>query len=1327
MSTDIQNYGELLTRQVSTSTINAALDGSKGAGNKRDLTLTCSKDDNSSQLSLIFHHDDDGNGVDLNTATFSANTQIKGVLDPTNGSDVATKSYTDNSVGEVGVVTDTNRDQVIDTLELKHLIDPSGLPPQPGVGTSLKYISSISDQAEHEIGTVAFETLDDNPVVPGGTTTDADLNTNFNISNYKEGTKNLSLQSAYDGSLQIFGNQYLKKFNSFSTQFQANVTYDAAGLSRGFIFRNCNGASRTDTLPSASDIVDAFPTGVDGTSFYFSIVNISSGTDEDLFITVTGNVIINLPILENICIKPGNAGNFLGAFSGSRADIKGGVSGSIGIYYLSTTTWLNDANNNGISYPISLRHTTTGTPSTGIGVGLDFITETAANNQEKGMSINSVSTNVGGGTEAFDFVLNLMAGGAAASEVMRSVSDGSLKIAGSQLYRSIPAASIVDPNSVLYPIGDMLSGLIQRNCNGAARTDQVPTAVDIIAGIPNCQADDTFIFSIFNQSSGPDEIITLSGNMGNGVAVVVGNVFIKPGEAIQFEARIVNATPLSEIVFIQGLGAIPTSIFTITDTTDSDVSTAATLVHNLSSGTPTAGIGTGLNFTTQTTAGNEIGMSLTNVATNVGSGTEAFDFVVNLMAGGATASEVMRSSSDGYLKIANSQLYKNTSDIVDTVSNTIVVNADAINTTYTAAEVLSGFIVRNATATTMDILPTAESIVAAIPNCQIGDTFEFAIQNISTGGPGIDIMLQSNFDFSPPNSLCSANGNITIKQGEIRKFWAIVISNVATFRIAVYGLGIRDSISNGFFDVADTATNTVTNVIDLTHKLKSGSVATNGIGTGINFKSVLTDGSMPSLGSIEFVTMDATNTILRSSKIKLNAVNSGTEQQVFEVNSTGDIELGDANTPTTIYGRGTGIIFNSSVTTNEGLSANQTGSSATYNVSPFTVRGQTTSGTPSAGSATSIPYYMEVRAGVNKFLSRLKTTCTDNVVDEEKGDFVIELLNNTGVSGNAEEKFRTISDGNIQIQGPNLYKKQTGASITIAGPATYTAENILSGLIIRDCSGSSRTDTLITGLGPTGLVQNIPNAVVGTTFNLTIANISGNGEDITLQEVVNFAVIKGITTIKAGESMNAQIVVTDISGGAEKYTMYTLSSSSGGGGGSNGIFTVTDTVLNNVSIPVTLKHLISAGTIATGIGTGMNFVTETTAGEEIGMSLTSVSTNIGAGTEAFDFVLNLMAGGATASEALRVTSDKILTIPTGGDIFLPDNSELRFGDSATADVNIKFDTTNLLTTMAEGNNIIKFENDNKSLIIRDSSDNTVLQALAGGTTVFRKTSNSNNQ
>ena len=205
--TDVQNYGSITTRQLDVSVVNAALNEGSGVGEKRSLTLTCSKDDNSSQLSLILHHDDDGNGVDLNTATFSANTQIKGVLDPTNGSDVATKSYTDNSVGEVGVVTDTNRDQVIDTLELKHLIDPLGLPPQAGVGTSLKYISSISDQAEHEIGTVAFETIvDDSPANPTDTT-DAKLNTNFIVCNYEGGTKNISLRSTKDGSLKLNGSQ----------------------------------------------------------------------------------------------------------------------------------------------------------------------------------------------------------------------------------------------------------------------------------------------------------------------------------------------------------------------------------------------------------------------------------------------------------------------------------------------------------------------------------------------------------------------------------------------------------------------------------------------------------------------------------------------------------------------------------------------------------------------------------------------------------------------------------------------------------------------------------------------------------------------------------------------------------------------------------------------------------------------------------------------------------------------------------------------------------------------------------------------------------------
>ena len=64
------------------------------------------------------------------------------------------------------------------------------------------------------------------------------------------------------------------------------------------------------------------------------------------------------------------------------------------------------------------------------------------------------------------------------------------------------------------------------------------------------------------------------------------------------------------------------------------------IVHQ-TSGTP-AGIGTDLAFTVQTSAGDHKGMILEALTTDVGSGTEDFDFVLKLMEGGATAAEKLR-------------------------------------------------------------------------------------------------------------------------------------------------------------------------------------------------------------------------------------------------------------------------------------------------------------------------------------------------------------------------------------------------------------------------------------------------------------------------------------------------------------------------------------------------------------------------------------------------------------------------------------------------------------------------------------------------------------
>lgn len=69
-----------------------------------------------------------------------------------------------------------------------------------------------------------------------------------------------------------------------------------------------------------------------------------------------------------------------------------------------------------------------GTPAAGIGSGLEFAAETAANNIEVGAAIEAVVTDVTDTSEDFDLVVKLMAAGAAPSEKLRVKSTGDLQI-----------------------------------------------------------------------------------------------------------------------------------------------------------------------------------------------------------------------------------------------------------------------------------------------------------------------------------------------------------------------------------------------------------------------------------------------------------------------------------------------------------------------------------------------------------------------------------------------------------------------------------------------------------------------------------------------------------------------------------------------------------------------------------------------------------------------------------------------------------------------------------------------------------------------------------
>jgi len=85
-------------------------------------------------------------------------------------------------------------------------------------------------------------------------------------------------------------------------------------------------------------------------------------------------------------------------------------------------------------------------------------------------------------------------------------------------------------------------------------------------------------------------------------------------------------------------------------------------------------------------------------------------------------------------------------------------------------------------------------------------------------------------------------------------------------------------------------------------------------------------------------------------------------------------------------------------------------------------------------------------------------------------------------------------------------------------------------------------------------------------------------------------------------------------------------------------FSANDTNNTGITYPGAVVHNTTL-TPGVGIGAGLDYQVETTNNNtETGMRLETVTTDVTAGSEDFDFVVKLMQNGATASEKLRVTS-----------------------------------------------------------------------------------------
>ena len=114
--------------------------------------------------------------------------------------------------------------------------------------------------------------------------------------------------------------------------------------------------------------------------------------------------------------------------------------------------------------------------------------------------------------------------------------------------------------------------------------------------------------------------------------------------------------------------------------------------------------------------------------------------------------------------------------------------------------------------------------------------------------------------------------------------------------------------------------------------------------------------------------------------------------------------------------------------------------------------------------------------------------------------------------------------------------KTTPATDATAAAVTYSVTQVLGGLILRDPAGAARADLLPTAAA---LLDAIPDAEVGTSFEFTIRNTADAAETITVTTNTGLT-LSGTMTIAQNNSKRFLARFTNVTEGSEAVTVYSL-------------------------------------------------------------------------------------------------------------------------------------------------------------------------------------------
>lgn len=144
-------------------------------------------------------------------------------------------------------------------------------------------------------------------------------------------------------------------------------------------------------------------------------------------------------------------------------------------------------------------------------------------------------------------------------------------------------------------------------------------------------------------------------------------------------------------------------------------------------------------------------------------------------------------------------------------------------------------------------------------------------------------------------------------------------------------------------------------------------------------------------------------------------------------------------------------------------------------------------------------------------------------------------MKRAGIDGDGVNVDVFTSGGHFVVNGP-AFSKVTPTAVTTAGAVTYTAAQLLLGMILRDPNGANRTDVTPTAAE---IVAAIKRKKIGTTFRLVIRNTADAAETITMSGGTGVT-ISGTATIAQNNTKEFLVRLDAIASGSEAVTIYSI-------------------------------------------------------------------------------------------------------------------------------------------------------------------------------------------